>query len=136
MIKKHEGLELQAYICPKKVWTIGYGITHYPDGRPVREGEVITREYAEALLNDYCVREVYPVFGKIPFPLTSRQKEAIASLVYNWNMKDFLQSKLYGAICSKDWEKVCKEWDYGFKNNLLGLYKRRVEELNYFLWDL
>lgn len=136
LTKKHEGLRTQAYLCPKGVWTIGYGTTHYPDGRPVREGDIITKEYAEALMNDYCIKEVYPVFGKIPFPLTSRQKEAITSLVYNWNIKGFLKSKLYGAICVKDWGRVCREWDYGFKNNLLGLYKRRVEELNYFLWDL
>lgn len=136
LIKKYEGLRLQAYKCPAGVLTIGYGNTSYPDGTPIKENDIITKEYAEALLNDYCVREVYPVFGKIPFQLTNRQKEAIASLVYNWNAAGFLKSKLYKAICANDWEAVCREWDYGFKNNLIGLYKRRVEELHYFLWDL
>ncbi len=136
LIKKYEGLRLQAYKCPVGVWTIGYGNTSYPDGRKVQEGDIITADYAEALLNDYCIREVYPVFGKIPFPLTNRQKEAIASLVYNWNAAGFLKSNLYRAICARDWAAVCREWDYGFKNGLLGLFKRRTEELCYFFWDV
>lgn len=136
LIKKYEGLRLQAYKCPVGVWTIGYGNTSYPDGRKVQEGDIITADYAEALLNDYCIREVYPVFGKIPFPLTNRQKEAIASLVYNWNAAGFLKSNLYRAICTRDWANVCREWDYGFKNGLPGLFKRRTEELCYFFWDV
>ena len=28
-----EGLKLKAYLCPAKVWTIGYGNTYYEDGK-------------------------------------------------------------------------------------------------------
>ena len=85
LIKKYEGLRLQAYKCPMGIWTIGYGNTSYSDGRSVQEGDIITKEYAEALLTDYLIKNVYPVFGKIPFKLTEGQKDAIGSLVYNWN---------------------------------------------------
>ena len=136
LIKKYEGLRLQAYKCPMGIWTIGYGNTSYPDGRPVAEGDIITKEYAEALLTDYLIKNVYPVFGKFPFKLTEGQKDAISSLVYNWNMGGFLKSKLYQAICAKNWAEVCREWDFGFKNGLLGLFKRRTEELALFMRDV
>ena len=136
LIQKHEGCRLQAYLCPAGVWTIGWGTTRYPDGNPVKEGDIITKDYADALLTDYLIREVYPVFCKIPFRLTENQKDALSSLIYNWNAKGFLNSKLYKAICKKDWANVCREWDYGFKNNLDGLFKRRTEELCLFMRDI
>lgn len=137
LIKKYEGFSASPYLCPKGKWTIGYGITIYPDGRKVSQNdEPITELYAEALLNDYLIREVYPVFCKIPFRLTENQKDALSSLIYNWNAKGFLNSKLYKAICKKDWENVCREWDYGFKNKLDGLFKRRTEELCLFIRDI
>ncbi len=138
LIKKHEGLRLQAYKCPAGVWTIGYGTTRYPDGRPIGEGDLITQDHAEALLTDYLMREVYPAFGKMPFHLTERQKNALSSLIYNWKggYRSFLKSKLYQALCRRDWAAVCREWDYGFKNGFLGLFKRRTEELALFMGDV
>ena len=41
LIKKHEGYRDNAYLCPAKVWTIGYGNTFYESGRKVKEGDVI-----------------------------------------------------------------------------------------------
>lgn len=136
LIKKYEGLRLQSYKCPKGVWTIGYGNTTHPDGTPIKEGEYITELQAEAYLNDYLIKNVYPVFSKIPYNLTKWQKDALASLIYNWNAAGFLKSKLYRAICDKDWESVCREWDFGFKNNLNGIFKRRTEELSMFMRDI
>lgn len=137
LIKKHEGFSEYPYLCPNGIPTIGYGITVYPDGRKVSMNDKpITEEYAEALLNDYCIRYVYPVFNKIPYLLTENQRQALSSLIYNWNMKGFLKSKLYKAICEKNYAEICKQWDYGFKNNLKGLFKRRTEELYLFMKDI
>jgi GH24 family phage-related lysozyme (muramidase) len=36
LIKKFEGLELDAYLDPVGVPTIGYGTIRYPDGRKVK----------------------------------------------------------------------------------------------------
>ena len=135
LIKKYEGLRLQAYKCPAGIWTIGYGTTKYPTGIDVHEGDVITKEYAEALLNDYLIKEVRPVFQKIPYSLTSHQKEALESLIYNVGAPAFLKSKLYKAICKKDWVAVFKEWDFGVKQSP-GLIRRRSEELYLFFYDL
>ena len=52
LIKKFEGMELEAYKCAAGVWTIGYG--HIKD---VKEGDV---------LNEKNVRSVRPAFGLHP----------------------------------------------------------------------
>lgn len=61
-LRKREGLELTAYhgdYDPPAVWTLGYGNTTHPDGRPVRPGDRITEAMAEA----YLERRVLTVEG-------------------------------------------------------------------------
>lgn len=136
LIQKYEGCKLQAYKCPMGIWTIGWGNTKYSDGTPVKEGDIITQEFADALLRDYLIKNVYPVWSKIPYDMSARQKEAIASLCYNVGVPAFLKSKLYTAICKKDYAEICRQWDFGFKNNLKGIFKRRTEELYLFMKDI
>ena len=50
LIKKYEGCELEAYLCPANVWTIGYG--HIKD---VKEGDQITKEEAEYMLQEEMI---------------------------------------------------------------------------------
>ena len=50
LIKSWEGYSEKAYLCPAKIWTIGYGSTQCLDGSPVKPGMVVTREQAQALL--------------------------------------------------------------------------------------
>ena len=45
LIKRFEGLYLESYLCPAKVWTIGYGHT-----KGVVKGQKITEEEAEDFL--------------------------------------------------------------------------------------
>ena len=137
LIKKWEGLRTKAYVCAGGVLTIGYGTTVYPDGKPVKENDIITREYAEVLLLNYVQKNIYPIFKKIPYNLTLDQRRAIASLVYNIGASSFLRSKLFKAICVKDYEGIFHNWNWIKSNNkvLKGLIKRRTEELYYFLND-
>lgn len=139
LIKRYEGCVLHAYPDPVtkgKPYTIGYGSTIYPNGKEVKEDDVITEEQADVMLTDYLLKNVYWIFNKIPHNLTLNQKRAIASLVYNVGANAFMKSKLYKAICNKDYATICKEWDFGFKHNLKGLYKRRTEELYLFIQDI
>lgn len=138
LIKKWEGVKTKAYVCPGGVLTIGYGTTVYPDGKPVKENDIITKEYAEVLLLDYVQKNIYPIFKKIPYDLSLDQRRAIASLVYNIGASSFLRSKLFKAICNKDIEGIFKNWDWiKSKNKVLkGLAKRRAEELWYFMNEL
>lgn len=135
---KYEGLKLQAYKCPAGVWTIGGGITVYPDGNPVKEGDIITKEYAEAIQNDYFIRHVDPIIMGMKKKFTSRQKEALESLIFNIGGSAFKKSSLYTAIVNDDIKGIFKNWDWiGAGGKVLkGLAKRRAEELSWFLGDM
>lgn len=135
LIKKYEGCKLQSYLCPKGIPTIGWGNTFYQDGSKVQLGQSITQEQADDLLDWYIQENVYPIFNNLP-KLKDSQKEAICSLVYNSGLTSFKNSKLFQAIKSNDRINIYKEWDFGVKNNLLGLFKRRSEELYLFFRDI
>jgi len=47
LIKRFEGLKLNAYLCSANVPTIGYGNTYYPNGVKVKLGDKISQEKAE-----------------------------------------------------------------------------------------
>ena len=136
IIKKYEGLSLKAYKCPAGINTIGYGTTVYPDGTPVKMGDTITKEKAEALLLDYVINKILPHIRDLN--LTDNQQAALCSLIYNVGWPAFSKSKCYKAIKEKDWETVFKNWDWckGSGKFLLGLAKRRTEELHLFFQDL
>lgn len=136
LIKKYEGCKLKAYKCPAGVWTIGYGTTVYPDGNPVKSGDTCTAEKAEAYLNDYLNKNVRPKIADLK--LTRNQQEALESLIYNIGWGAFSKSRCYAGIKSKDWGTVFKNWDWitGGGKFLLGLAKRRAEEMNLFFGDI
>lgn len=136
IIKKYEGLSLKAYKCPAGIITIGYGTTVYPDGTPVKMGDIITKEKAEALLLDYVINQILPHIRDLN--LTDNQEAALSSLIYNVGWSAFAKSKCYKAIKAKDWEMVFKNWDWckGGGKFLVGLAKRRAEELHLFFQDL
>nr|WP_146749937.1 lysozyme [Mucilaginibacter rubeus] len=54
IIKNEEGVVLHAYKDIVGVWTIGIGCTYYPNGKPVKEGNIITQTQCDDLfLNVY-----------------------------------------------------------------------------------
>jgi len=126
LIKQFEGCRLQAYKCPAGIWTIGYGTTVYPDGKPVKSGDVITQKRADELLDWYVQNKI-----KLPDGLNLTQKEALQSLIYNIGQGAFDRSGLKKAIIAKDWKAVYKNWDWvtGGGVFLKGLAKRRAAEL-------
>lgn len=137
-ISKFEQNRLVAYKCPAGVWTIGNGITVYPDGSPVKQGDEISVEASEVLLNDYLIHNVDPVIKRLGKNFTRKQKEALASLIFNIGGPAFEKSKLCKAIKKEDYETVFKEWNWirGGGKVLKGLIKRRAEELSWFLSDI
>ena len=135
LIEKYEGFRSSAYKCPAGVWTIGYGTTVYPDGTPVKKGDVITRSKAEAYLIDYLNKHVRPKLAGLK--LKPGQQAAIESIVYNVGT-GFFRSNCFKAIQGKDWGSVYNNWDWikaGGKV-LPGLIKRRSEELYWFFGEI
>lgn len=138
IIEEFEGFSAQAYPDPLtggEPWTYGFGSTKKADGSPVKQGDFIEKEAARILLRDWLIKYANPIIATIPYRLTENQKQAIESLIYNIGGPAFKKSKLYTAICKKDYYNIFKEWDFGVKQ-MKGLAKRRARELDYFMRDL
>lgn len=135
IIKRYEGCSLKAYLCPAHKWTIGYGVTVYPDGTPVKEGDVITQSKAEALLLDYVTNQILPHIRDLS--LSDNQEKALVSLLFNIGWPAFSKSKCYKAIKAGDMCTAYVEWTWVKAGGkvLPGLVKRRAEEKYLFFCD-
>lgn len=78
LIKEYEGLHLNPYWCPAKIWTIGYGHT-----RTVRSGMRITAEQADQLLEEDLRIAGRAVTRLVKVPLNDNQFAALVSFVFN-----------------------------------------------------
>ena len=94
IIKKYEqgpdgGVALVAYLCPAKVWTLGWGHT-----QGVKEGDTCTPEQAERWLREDCREAELAVLNAIHREMTQDQFDALVSLVYNIGKANFRTSTL------------------------------------------
>ncbi len=84
LIKSFEGCRLEAYLCPAKVWTIGYGHTGKVGGKAIKAGMKITQEKAEELLKqDLKSIESAVIKAKKGFVPNQNQFDALVSFAYN-----------------------------------------------------
>lgn len=133
LIKLFEGCKLTAYKCPAGIWTIGYGNTYYEDGSKVKEGDKITQERADDLLENLLPKYEAIVKKKITIPLTQNQFDALVSYVWNTGGSD----TLYKLINNKASDTEIRTWfetKYitGGGHTLPGLVKRRKAEADLF----
>lgn len=134
LIKKFEGYRSDAYLCPSKVWTIGWGTTII-NGVKVKEGDRITIEKAnEALLADLKKFEAI-VNSRIKINLTQNKFDALVSHTYNTGGSD----KLFDLINQngnglevRDWWEDSYITSNGIRLN--GLINRRLEEVKLFFY--
>lgn len=130
LIKQWEGLRLEAYLCPARVWTVGYGHT-----RSARMGLQITKEEAESLL-----REDLRVFEKgverlIDVRLSDGQFAALVSFAFNVGLGAFERSTLRRRLNERRYEDVPAQlmrWVKAGGRRLQGLVNRRSAEAG--LW--
>jgi lysozyme len=132
LIKKHEGLRLEAYLpTPNDVWTIGYGHTH-----TTKQGQKITEAQAEALLRKDITWAEEAVNKSVVVPLSQNQFDALVSFVFNVGAGAFGSSTLLRLLNSKDYEGAANQflrWNKQKGVALKGLTKRREEERKLFL---
>jgi len=84
LIKHFEKCRLTAYQDSKGVWTIGWGNTVYEDEKPVKKGDVITQQRADALfasIKKGFVAKVNKLTAGIA--LKQQQFDALVSFAYN-----------------------------------------------------
>jgi lysozyme len=126
LIKRFEGLYLESYLCPAKVWTIGYGHT-----KGVVKGQKITEEEAENFLKkDLAVAE--KTVNSLNVQLTQNQFDALVSFVFNLGSGNFLSSTLCKKVKKDPNDSTIKNefgrWVNSKGKKLPGLVKRRQEE--------
>jgi GH24 family phage-related lysozyme (muramidase) len=139
LIKESEGLhrkrsdgKIEAYADPVGVWTIGYGsIRHIDENRPVRKGDVITKETAEHWLKAEMDEKAEAVDRFCTVPLTQGMFDALVSFTFNLGVEALKKSTLLRKLNAKDFEGAAREfdrWIHGAGRVLPGLVIRRNKE--------
>lgn len=129
LIKTFEGCELKAYQCPAKIWTIGYGNTFYEDGKPVKKGDIITQDRADALLLNLLPKFEEIVNHKVKVPISQNQFDALVSHTWNTGGSETLFKLINGGSDShsiKYW--FTHRYTTGDGKELPGLVRRRAME--------
>lgn len=129
LIKKFEGLRLEAYLCSAGVLTIGYGHT-----AGVRKGDVITKATADKMLVDDVGKFEQTVSNAVTVPLTQNQFDALVSLAFNIGATAFTNSTLVKKLNLRhDAADEFLRWRYVNRVESPGLLRRREAERALFL---
>ena len=94
ILHEFEDCKLKAYLCPAKVWTIGWGNTFYADGSKVKEGDKMTQIQADRLFEVILAKFESGVRNAIKVTLTDNQFSALVSFAYNVGLANFRGSTL------------------------------------------
>lgn len=131
LIKEYEGLHLKPYLCPARVWSIGYGHT-----RSVYAGMVVTPAEADLLLQQ-DLRMVEPAVQRlVTVPLNENQFAALVSFAFNVGISNLEQSTLLRLLNRGWYEQVPAQlmrWNRARGEVLGGLNRRRAAEAR--LWN-
>jgi lysozyme len=121
LIKRSEGLRLQAYLCPAGRLTIGFGHT----GPDVRPGQVISEQRAAELL----ALDTSAAFGSVlsltahgTAPLTQGQCDALTDFVFNHGKEALKTSHLLLHHNAGEYQLAAAEfikWDHAHVNGKL-----------------
>jgi len=126
LIKSHEGLRLEAYLCPANVWTIGYGHT-----ATAKKGMRISKYDAELLLIK-DLKQAETCVYKTMLPFNQNQFDALVSFVFNVGCGNFSRSTLLKLakqnINDPAIQLQFNRWIHGGGKILPGLVRRRKEE--------
>lgn len=142
IIKKYEGFSEKALADPstgKEPFSIGYGTQFYPDGEPVKKGQLCTeRKALEYLLHE--VNEIDNDLKSFNLGLEPNMTNALISFIHSVGWDLFLKSRVIEYIVNEKWKKVAQEmtaWVIDGDYRIIGsLIDRRREESLLFLKDV
>ena len=126
LIKKFEGCELESYICPAGVWTIGYGTT-----KNVVEAMRITENQAEELLKKDLETFEEEIERLVEVPLSQCQFDSLVAWTYNLGATNLKNSTLLKVLNRAEHDEVpiqIKRWNKANGEVLKGLVRRREAE--------
>ena len=126
LIKKFEGIELEAYQDSVGVWTIGYGHT-----KGVKEGDNISLKQAEQMLEEELVEYEGYINNMVELGLEQNQFDALVAWVYNLGPTNLRESTLLKVLNQGLFDEVpfeIKRWNKAGGQVLNGLVRRREAE--------
>jgi lysozyme len=127
-----EDCKLEAYLCPAKKWTIGWGNTFYEDGKPVKQGDKITQERADQLFMIIAEDFAKRVRTLVKKTLTENQFSAIVCFTYNVGVANLSKSTLLKKVNVNPLDQSIKDefmkWNKVAGKVLNGLTRRRKAE--------
>lgn len=143
LIQEFESFVNAPYLDSARVWTIGYGSTYYPNGKPVTgRDKPITREYAETIQRNVISKDFEPVINELLEKeiasgfVNQNMYDAIISLTYNIGVNGFKRSSVLKLLKQGDKENAGNAfllWNKSGGKVLRGLIKRREKERQLFL---
>ena len=141
LMHQFEGLKLTAYLCPAKVWTIGYGNTFYEDGTKVKQGDKITKERAEQLFFNITNKNfTEPLLKLLKKQINENQFSALVCFAYNVGIGNVSKSTLLKKVNANPNDLTIRneflKWNKAGGKVLNGLTKRRESEANLYFEKL
>jgi lysozyme len=139
LIKKSEGFRGNAYPDPAtggKPYTVGYGTTVYPSGMPVKLGDKVTEQQADAYLRNDVKKFEAAVSNAVKVKLTQGQFDALVSFTYNVGPANMASSTLIKKLNAGDVNGAADEfprWNKAAGKVMAGLTTRRAAERALFL---
>jgi lysozyme len=127
------GGRVQAYQCPAKVWTIGFGSTGVDpfNGGQIRQGTIWTDAQALERFRQHLAEFEREVNRAVTAPTTQNQFDAMVSLVYNIGAGAFRGSTLLRLHNGRNYaaaEREFARWNRAGGKVLAGLTRRRAAE--------
>ena len=132
LIKQFEGLHLTPYLCPGRIWTIGYGHT-----RTVRAGLVITQAQADTMLDEDLRLFERAVLRLVRVPLSDNQFSALVCFAFNVGVGNLESSTLLKLLNRGWYEQVPAQlmrWNRANGEVYGGLSRRRAAEGRLWNW--
>lgn len=140
LLHEFEGLELESYLCPAGVPTIGYGNTRYESGRKVKLGESITKERAELLFNWWVDKFAIKVRKELKVTLNENQFSALVSFTYNVGIANLRSSTLLKKVNANPKDTTIfgefLKWKFAAGKASNGLIRRRQSEAELYFTDV
>lgn len=134
LVKRFEGFRAKPYLCPAGIATIGYGSTHYADGRPVTLADPpISKEDAHTLMEAELRHRYLPAVLRFCPSIRGDVKtvNALTDFCYNLGTGRLQTSTLRRKVNSHDWtgaREQLRKWVRGGGRILPGLVTRREAE--------
>ena len=130
-VAAHEGLRLDAYLCPAWRWTIGYGQTNI-NGVPVPEGMRIDEARARQLLTQELKHVQDQLAGLVRVKVSQGEFVALVDFCFNVGVGNLAHSTLLRKLNAGEYMTAAYElrkWTYAGGKRLDGLARRREDEL-------